>query len=120
MVLDDLAQDRSWPLTDDFYDCLNPTFDADGKHLWFLSYRNFAARIDIFEDNHVIANPVRVMVAQLQSGQRPPFAKAPQEDDPAADKAASDGAPAGKGARGKPGGAAALPTIEIGGMGGFL
>jgi len=70
-----IDQNRSFPVTDGFYDSLNPSFDAGGEYLYFLSYRNFATRIDIFEDNHVIAAPVQVMAAQLKAGQRPPFEK---------------------------------------------
>ncbi len=80
VFLYNLEQDRSTPITDEFYDCLNPSFDANGDYLYFLSYRNFQPRIDIFEDDHVILNPVQVMVVQLKAGQRPPFAKAPKED----------------------------------------
>ncbi len=75
-----LAQDKNYPVTDEFYDCMNPSFDANGDYLYFLSYRNFNARIDIFEDDHIIPEPVQVMVVQLKAGQRPPFAKAPKED----------------------------------------
>ena len=62
-------------MTDGFYDSLNPSFDANGEYLYFLSYRDFTARMDIFEDNHVILNPVQVMAVQLKAGQAPPFAK---------------------------------------------
>ncbi|HNX98175.1 MAG TPA: S41 family peptidase, partial [Candidatus Aminicenantes bacterium] len=66
---------KSTPVTNDFYDCLNPTFDAAGDALYFLSYRNFTARMDLFEDNHVIPDPVRVMVLPLKGGRPPPFRK---------------------------------------------
>jgi len=71
-----LDQAKSYPLTDGFYDSLNPSFDANGEYLYFLSYRDFTARMDIFEDNHVILNPVQVMAVQLKAGQAPPFDKA--------------------------------------------
>lgn len=67
-----LEQNRSFPVTGDFFDSLNPSFDADGEYLYFLSYRNFDTRIDIFEDDHVIEHPVQVMAVQLKAGQRPP------------------------------------------------
>ncbi len=68
-----LEQNRSFPVTTDFYDSLNPSFDANGDYLYFLSYRNFDTRIDIFEDDHVIEHPVQVMALQLKAGQRPPY-----------------------------------------------
>ena len=71
-----LEQNKSVPLTDGFYDSMNPSFDANGEYLYFLSYRDFTARIDIFEDNHVIPDPVQVMAVQLKAGQKPPFDKA--------------------------------------------
>jgi len=76
-----LEQNKSYPLTDEFYDCLNPSFDGDGEYLYFLSYRNYDVRMDIFEDNHVIPNPVQVMVVQLRAGQKPPFEKVPKQDE---------------------------------------
>ncbi len=76
-----LEQNRSYALTDEFYDCLNPSFDANGEYLYFLSYRNYDVRMDVFEDNHVIPNPVQVMVVQLKAGQKPPFEKVPKPDE---------------------------------------
>jgi tricorn protease len=70
-----LERGTSVPVTDEFYDSLNPSFDAAGGMLYFLSYRNFTARLDIFEDNHVVPDPVQVMAVQLVAGQRPPFDK---------------------------------------------
>ena len=87
IFLYNVEQNRSYPLTDGFYDSLNPSFDAGGEYLYFLSYRDFTARMDIFEDNHVIENPVQVMAVQLRAGERPPFEKGA-----AADKKAGAGA----------------------------
>lgn len=71
-----LEQNKIYPLTDDFYDNLNPSFDANGEYLYFLSYRNYGVQMDVFEDNHIIPNPVKVMVVQLKAGQKPLFDKA--------------------------------------------
>jgi tricorn protease len=68
-----LEQNRRYALTGDFYDNLNPCFDANGRYLYYLSSRNFDVQMDFYEDNHVISNPQQVMVVQLQAGQRPPF-----------------------------------------------
>ncbi len=70
-----LEQNKSFAITDGFYDSLNPSFDANGDYLYFLSYRDFTTRIDIFEDDHVIVNPVEVMAVQLKAGQKPPYDK---------------------------------------------
>ena len=73
IFLYDTLEGRKLQLTDDFYENLNPRFDAGGGYLYFLSYRNFQIAMDPFEDNHVVASPARVMVVQLRKGEKPPF-----------------------------------------------
>ena len=68
-----LEQKKKFTVTDDFYNNLNPCFDGNGDYLYYLSSRNFDVAMDFYEDNHVIANPFRVMAVQLQGGQKPPF-----------------------------------------------
>jgi tricorn protease len=71
--------------TTDFYDNLYPAFDADGRYLYYVSSRNFALRMDFYEDNHVIATPQQIMAIQLRDGEAPPFAGDPgARDDPKA------------------------------------
>ncbi len=82
VFLHHIEQNKTVPVTDGFFDSMNPTFDANGEYLYFLSYRNFKTRIDIFEDNHVIPDPVQVMAVQLKAGQKPPFAKAVSDKAP--------------------------------------
>ncbi len=60
--------------TTDFYDNLYPAFDADGRYLYYVSSRNFALRMDFYEDDHVIATPQQVMAVALRDGEAPPFA----------------------------------------------
>jgi tricorn protease len=93
IFLYDTVEGRRVQLTDDFYENLNPRFDADGGYLYFLSYRNYQIGMDPYEDNHIVANPVRVMVAQLRKGEKPPFVKRPATDEkpaPGAEKAAEE------------------------------
>jgi tricorn protease len=92
IVLYDTLEGRRVPLTDDFYENLNPRFDADGSYLYFLSYRNYQIGMDPFEDDHIVANPARVMVVQLRKGEKPPFAKRPATD-PGPAPAEEKGAP---------------------------
>lgn len=68
-----LEQNKKFPVTDDFYDNLYPSFDADGKYLYYVSSRNFEIQMDFYEDNHVYPNPQQVMAVQLKDGQTPPF-----------------------------------------------
>ncbi|HPN36718.1 MAG TPA: S41 family peptidase [bacterium] len=72
-----LEQAKSFAVTGDFYDNLYPTFDANGDYLYYLSYRNYNdVRMDVYEDNHILPQPVQVMLVQLKAGQAPPFAEA--------------------------------------------
>ena len=68
-----LPTGKRYAVTDDFYDNLNPCFDANGKYLYYLSSRDFTIQMDFYEDNHVMATPQQVMVVQLQAGEKPPF-----------------------------------------------
>jgi len=74
VFLYELATGRKTAVTNDFYDNLNPCFDASGDFLYYLSSRDFTIRMDFYEDNHVIATPQQVMCVQLRAGERPPFA----------------------------------------------
>ncbi|MBN1998477.1 PD40 domain-containing protein [candidate division KSB1 bacterium] len=68
-----LDSGETFALTGDFFDNINPCFDKNGEYLYFLSYRDYNVDMDLFEDNHIISNPVQVMVIQLRAGQVPPF-----------------------------------------------
>jgi tricorn protease len=86
-----LEQKKKFTVTDDFYNNLNPCFDANGDYLYYLSSRNFDVTMDFYEDNHVIANPFRVLAVQLQGGQKPPFAEAETDKtEPLKEKTAAD------------------------------
>lgn len=69
-----LEKGEKYPVTSDFYDNLYPSFDANGKYLYFVSSRNFEIQMDFYEDNHVYGNPQQIMCVALQDNQKPPFA----------------------------------------------
>lgn len=73
IYLYNLESKEKYALTDDFYDNLNPCFDANGEYLYYLSSRNFDIQMDFYEDNHVVSAPQNVMVVQLKAHQHPPF-----------------------------------------------
>ena len=77
-----LDQNKKYAITDDFFDNINPVFDANGKYLYYLSSRNFDVQMDFYEDDHIIAHPQQVMVVQLQSGEKPPFDEAAMKNEP--------------------------------------
>lgn len=72
---------KRFPVTNDFFDNINPRFDAGGDYLYFLSSRNFELHMDFYEDNHIIATPTQVMAVQLRQGERPPFADADKKEE---------------------------------------
>ncbi|MCK4235521.1 MAG: PDZ domain-containing protein, partial [Candidatus Krumholzibacteria bacterium] len=74
-------------VTDDRYDDYSPCFDAEGKHIFFLSLRNFTPLLDWFMDNNISDDMSNVMVVQLRAGEKPPFDEI--EDDEAEEKAAA-------------------------------
>lgn len=73
VFLFDLKLGQRYEITGDFFDNLNPSFDANGRYLYYLSSRNFDVQMDFYEDNHVISHPQQVMVVQLRADEKPPF-----------------------------------------------
>ncbi len=76
-----LDQNKKYAVTDDFYDNLYPSFDANGKYLYYVSSRNFEIQMDFYEDNHIVSEPQKIMVVQLQDGENPPFTDAVKKDE---------------------------------------
>ena len=93
IYLYDTAERKKIQLTNDFFENVNPRWDAAGGYLYFISYRNYQIAMDLFEDNHIVANPAQIMVVQLQKGLKPPFAAAsaqmPVDSPPQAKEAGS-------------------------------
>lgn len=87
-----LAQKKKIAVTGDFFDNSSPCFDVNGDYLYFLSCNNFEVRRDVYGDNHIITNPMKVMAVQLRAGQRPPFEDKDDDEDAAEFKAKTGGA----------------------------
>lgn len=68
-----LESDKIARVTDDRYDDTSPSFDKNGKYLYFLSLRNFEPMLDPFMDNNINGNMSMIFLVQLQSGMNPPF-----------------------------------------------
>ena len=81
-----LDQKKRFALTDDFYDNLYPSFDANGKYLYYVSSRNFNLYMDFYEDNHIEATPQQVMVVQLRDNETPPFEEPLVKDEKKSDE----------------------------------
>jgi tricorn protease len=102
-----LDQDKSFPLTDGLSDVREPTFDADGKYLWFLASTDAGPANQWFDmSNEDVRRTVSLYLAVLRKDLPNPLAKESDEEKPKDDKAAaSTAAPAAK-----PGAAAAKPA----------
>lgn len=113
--LHELATGKSVPVTDGFYHSVNPSFDPKGELLYFLSYRSFTTRVDVFEDNHVIPKPVMPVAVQLRAGQKPPFEKTPKDDAKPAEPApdGTKGAAKVAGAKAAKETSASLPKVVV-------
>lgn len=68
-----LEQKKKYALTDDFFDNLYPSFDVNGKYLYYVSSRNFNIQMDFYEDNHIESTPQQIMCVQLRADDTPPF-----------------------------------------------
>ncbi len=68
-----LEQKKKYAITDDFFDNLYPSFDANGKYLYYVSSRNFNIQMDFYEDNHIESTPQQIMCVQLRADDTPPF-----------------------------------------------
>ena len=81
-----LDQKKKFALTDDFFDNLYPSFDANGKYLYYVSSRNFNLYMDFYEDNHIEATPQQVMVVQLRDNEAPSFEEPLVQDEKKSDE----------------------------------
>lgn len=81
------------PVTDNFFTSWSPSFDPEGRYLWFLSNRTFQPVMDRQDQNHIFVDMAKPYLVLLQSGVRSPFfvepgliaakedAAAPKQDD---------------------------------------
>ncbi len=106
-----LDQDKSFPLTDGLSDVGEPTFDAEGKYLWFLASTDAGPANQWFDmSNEDARRTVSLYVATLRKDLPNPLAKESDEEKPKDDKAAAArpadkaGAPAAKAAAKSPAG----------------
>jgi tricorn protease len=81
IYLYNIESKKIYILTDDRYDSYSPCFDAEGKHVYFLSLRNFTPALDPFMENNVNEDMSCVMAMQLRAGEKPPFDEAASADD---------------------------------------
>jgi len=66
-------------VTDGFFNEYSPVFGADGKHLYFMSNREFAPQIGQFEWNYVVSRSIGIFALALNEESGNPFA--PRNDE---------------------------------------
>jgi len=83
-----LDQDRAFPLTDGLSDVREPTFDADGKYLWFLASTDAGPANQWFDmSNEDARRTVSFYLATLRKDVPNPLAKESDEEKPKEEKA---------------------------------
>ncbi|MEZ4388108.1 MAG: PDZ domain-containing protein [Candidatus Krumholzibacteriia bacterium] len=90
ITLYDVAAQAGYPVTDAMFTSWSPSFDPEGRYLWFLSNRTFEPTMGRIDQNHIFLNCARPYLALLQAGVRSPFDAAADEPDDKADEKAGD------------------------------
>lgn len=78
------------PVTDAMFTSWSPSFDPEGRYLWFLSNRTFAPIMDSIDQNHIFLDAARPYLVILQGDTRSPFDAAAGEAGAAAMDANKD------------------------------
>jgi tricorn protease len=79
-----IEQDKSFPVTDGWYDSYKPAFSPDGKYLYFVSERDFTPLFSEVEWNHAYSDLARIYFVTLAKETPSPFA--PKSDEVGAPK----------------------------------
>lgn len=79
IYLHSLEQDKSFAVTDGWFDSEHPAFSGDGKYLFFVSERDFAPTFGATEWNHVFLDMQRIYLVTLSKDTPSPFK--PESDD---------------------------------------
>ena len=90
-----LATKKSFPLGDGLTADFSPVFSADGKHLFFLSNRDFSPAFSAFEFSYVYPKATRVYAAALTSSVPHLFPPKSDEEKGKEEAAAMDASKAG-------------------------
>ena len=86
-----LDQDRSFPVTDGLSDVGEPTFDAEGKHLWFLASTDAGPANQWFDMSNEDARRTSALyLAVLRKDLPNPLARESDEEKPKEDKPAAE------------------------------
>jgi tricorn protease len=105
-------QDKTWPVSDNWYSSSLPSFSGDGKYLYFVSNRDFNPTYSRTEWNHAYVDMQRIYLVPLAKDTPSPFK--PKDDEvnaaePPAPPAADKNAPIKVDPDGLPGRVLGLP-----------
>ncbi len=75
-----LEKDKTFDVTDGWYDSARPAFSGDGKYLFFVSRRDFAPIYSETEWNHAYRDMSRIYLVTLAKGTPSPFRPRGEED----------------------------------------
>ncbi len=74
-----LEQNKSYEVTDSWYDSYGPEFSEDGKYLYFISERTFNPKYGQTEFNHIYTDMAKIYLITLSKETKSPFE--PQNDE---------------------------------------
>ena len=85
-----MKEQKSYRLTDDSTNDWSPSFDPDGRYLYFLSNRSFSALMGFVDQNHIFIDLTRPYIMLLQADAESPFAPKDSEEKVAEEEAADE------------------------------
>ncbi len=95
IVLYSLEQKKAFPVTDVFYNDVNPVWDWNGKYLYFISNRYFHPAGDTYDFKFNYYHTAGIYAVTLQKDEPSPFAPRSDEEKDADEKPAGAAPPAG-------------------------
>ncbi|MFQ5805933.1 MAG: S41 family peptidase, partial [Phycisphaerae bacterium] len=81
-----MEEKKSYRLTGDMTEDWSPSFDPDGRYLYFLSNRTFTPIMGFADQNHIFLDMTRPHIMLLQADAKSPFAPKDSEEEVAAEE----------------------------------
>ncbi|MCH7924073.1 MAG: PD40 domain-containing protein, partial [Planctomycetes bacterium] len=77
-------------VTDEIHSDYSPTFDPNGKYLYFLSHRHLDPIMGMIDQNHIFLDVCQPYVVLLEAGKPSPFAPKDSKEEPQEDEDEKD------------------------------
>ncbi|MGD2111531.1 MAG: hypothetical protein PVI86_19315, partial [Phycisphaerae bacterium] len=81
ILLYSMGEKKSYRVTDEMYPDWSPSFDPQGRYLYFLSNRSFNPIMGFVDRNHIFLDMCRPYVVVLKDGEPTPFAPKDSEEE---------------------------------------